>query len=525
MSDNPVNPDIQAKVANVDIFADIDMNNQDDFDAMDAMDEEIFKATRDEQAEAPASALDDENSLVFKANAIRQAAALEPMLLGKDANLLRYNAETKSFEPVSDDAKHMLAALGEAADISVSNPLSGSHMAHPMKYSLMDGLTGNRAKPQVRVASNLDSKENMKISFENTSNRLARLSSRTQPDAGTLAGETPAPEAGTPNPAGEKGKEEEGQGQGQGQGQGSDTAGQNLANAGANLIATALKVGEAALEASLKLAIVMGGVIAAAYGKIAKIVKDYSVSTEQEYGAGEKMTAVSANDDLYSDADNGIDPTSDPITPDATTNATAALGIAGIADRVRQFNNNQAAPVITEAESIRNTYKASMVDGLSQVESALKLNEIGQIPLVSSSDLENRLKTVSPDEKTRAEKGLSTILTASEKYQKDSRNFLMGNGESRPLDKLDSTEATKQIFEFDKLAADPGAGLEDHQKKLLSNMMNGNVSLGESISSMFSSLRDSFQSALGRISSFGSSHGGAQTVQAQEHTQTEARLG
>jgi hypothetical protein len=238
------------------------------------------------------------------------------------------------------------------------------------------------------------------------------------------------------------------------------------------------------------------------------------------------MTAVSANDDLYSDADNGIDPTSDPITPDATTNATAALGIAGIADRVRQFNNNQAAPVITEAESIRNTYKASMVDGLSQVESALKLNEIGQIPLVSSSDLENRLKTVSPDEKTRAEKGLSTILTASEKYQKDSRNFLMGNGESRPLDKLDSTEATKQIFEFDKLAADPGAGLEDHQKKLLSNMMNGNVSLGESISSMFSSLRDSFQSALGRISSFGSSHGGAQTVQAQEHTQTEAqRLG
>jgi hypothetical protein len=524
MSDNPVNPDIQAKAANVDIFADIDMNNQDDFDAMDAMDEEIFRATRDEQAEAPASSLDDENSLVFKANAIRQAAALEPMLLGKDANLLRYNAETKSFEPVSEDAKHMLAALGEGADISVSNPLSGSHMAHPMKYSLADGLTGNRAKPQVRVASNLDSKDNMKISVENTSNRLARLSSRTQPDAGTLAGETPAPEAGAPNLVGEE--RTQGQEQGQGQGQGPNTAGQNLVNAGANLVATAAKISQAALEASLKLAVVMGGVIAAAYGKVAKFREDYSASPGQEYAAGEIRTAVSANDDLYNDVDNGIDPTSDPITPDATTNATAALGMAGIADRVRQFSNNQAAPVINEAESIRTTYKASMVDGLSQVESALKLNEIGQIPLVSSSDLENRLKTASPDEKARAEKGLSTILTASEKYQKDSRNFLMGNGESRPLDKLDSTEATKQISEFDKLAADPGADLEDHQKKLLSNMMNGNVSLGESISSMFSSLRDSFQSALGRIASFGSSHGGAQTVQAQEHTQTEAqRLG
>ncbi|EAZ98172.1 hypothetical protein [Marinobacter sp. ELB17] len=545
MSENSEDQTLQSDAIG-DIFADFALADEDN---PEVFKNDIPEAVINEAGEVPAPEPEQgptqeaRSRIHALADKMRQSQMLEPMLIGKDANLLQYNSDTGAFEPKNEEARHMLAALGEAADIGVVNPLSGSRMTKPVKFSLTDGLVPNSANKPVKVATNLDSKESMQINFETTGKRLERLSAdRSKSDAVAKA----AAAAATPIPGDPSSTPGEGEDKDKPKTKTDDetkppepnlppTNGQLLATAAAGLATTVIT----AADKTIKFAI---SAISMTYSKCA----EWLDSNPQGGSEGPStqpgiIGGPSANDDLYAHdgqdesaahvPNHANDPsaTGDPITPTAETNATAAIGASGIAERVRQFNDKQAAPVIAEANSIRETYKQSISDGLSQVESALRLNEIGQIPLVSRDDFENRLKTASPDDKSRAEQGVNAMMAASEKYQKDTNNFVMGNGEGRSIDKLDNGEASRQIDAFDKLAANPGQDMEDHQKSLLDKISMGGKPLGESISDMFGALRNMCQSAFSRIASLGSSQRNAESVQgpstASQSSPAEQRMG
>ena len=523
MSENSEDQTLQPDAIG-DIFADFALADEDN---PEVFTDDIPEAVINEAGEAPTPepgqgpTQEARSRIHALADKIRQSQMLEPMLIGKDANLLQYNSDTGAFEPKNEEARHMLAALGEAADIGVVNPLSGSRMTKPMKFSLADGLVPNSANKPVKVATNLDSKESMQINFETTGNRLVRLSAdRTKTDAASKArsessttAEPPTPGPALDDPLAKLGDDKDKP----------DpdpktpepilppTNGQLLGAAAAGLATTLIT----ATNSTLKFA---ASAISWAYDKCSD-----ALFSHPEWSSDDSLVSAgvaggpSANDDLYTDDNQDISALSfpnpvndsstigDPITPTAETNATAAIGASGIAERVKQFNEKQAAPVIAEAENIRETYKKSMSEGLNQVESALRLNEIGQIPLVSRDDFQNRMETALPEDKARAENGLAGMVAALEKYQKDTNSFVMGDGEGRPLDKLDSEEATRQINAFDQLAADPRHDMEDHQKSLMDKLSIGGKPIGESLSDMFGALRNMCQSALSRIASFGSS--------------------
>lgn len=507
-----------------------------------------------------AEALEDaqhKNSLLAKAAELRAQAAMEPMLLGKDADLLTYNAQTQQFEPVNDEAKRMLLALGEAADIHTANPLSGSNMTTPLRYHAEKGVIRNAAASPVKVASNLDSKNRMQVSYENKNSRFDRavdaLAERTRdqesgekthhkavgstensdedasasqsPEANEGEGETASNERGTDPLAPSASEAQPGGG-----------PHSPLAAAAASLAAGTLTLTARVIEVSEKLLAEGAAVTASIYNRVkAHIVSNVQGLTTQEGSRADLGDA--ANDALSPWTEsaesraalrpaNDADLAGDPITPDAETNATATAGLSGISDKIRQFQSTNEAPTLEEAGRIRSEYTGSIKDGLNQVESALKLNEVGQIPIVSQQDFENRLKTATPEERERAEAGINTILAASQRYQSDTQSFLMGNGSSRPVDKLSPETAEAQVRAFDALAASPDKDLDDHQKKLLDQISLSGAPLGERIGSLFESFRNMMQSVSARLTALGAAQSTAgavaQQVNAGNHEQVDA---
>ncbi|WP_273208915.1 hypothetical protein [Marinobacter subterrani] len=475
----------------------------------------------------------DGGDVFAKAKELRKSKSLEPILLGADADLLQYNPETGEFEPINEEAAHMLAALGESADIAMVNPLSGSRMAQPVHYSREHGFQPDKTRSPVKVATNNDTERNFSMRhYANLEDRLKRVAEQ-RPER-----QQPHPIANIPSEdrdsdpqeqerAGELGGEEDRRNNNQRDPRAGDqrTTSAMLAQASGALLANTLNLSASVIDISRRslegLAKMTSTALNTAKGlfskkdPLARITSIPAANQEDNLMWGLSSDYLDpnvqpANDELLA---------TDPITPDIATNSSGALGAAAIAEKMQEFQKKQEAPAIAKAEAIRDEYKTSLSDGIHQVESALKLNEVGQIPLVSSDDFENRMKTASPDDRERAQKAMDDIVQASERYQREAQKFVLGDGESRPLDKLSGEESMKQLDAFDNLASNPGKELEEHQKKILDHLTIGGQPLTENLGSMFTAFRNMLQGAASRLGILSSANAQAQQVAGERNAE------
>lgn len=80
------------------------------------------------------------------AAALRNRVMLDPVITGKDADLVHYNKTTKRFEPAGPDAAAILEKLGSNADVYASRV--GERLAKPLMYDAgSQGMALNPDKP------------------------------------------------------------------------------------------------------------------------------------------------------------------------------------------------------------------------------------------------------------------------------------------------------------------------------------------------------------------------------------------
>ncbi|KXS54600.1 MAG: Uncharacterized protein AWU57_1023 [Marinobacter sp. T13-3] len=219
---------------------------------------------------------------------------------------------------------------------------------------------------------------------------------------------------------------------------------------------------------------------------------------------------ASANDEAF-DAPvmDGASTSEDPITPTAITNATQEAGLNNLAEKIKAFQANHEEPVLAANRDARAAFTGTVSDNLKDVEKALKLNEVGQIPLTSRDDFTNRLKTASAEDQEKVQKAVSNIMQATQDYQKSARSFIQGDGKSAGVDMLSTETAKAEVQAFDEKAADPVKDLNEDQKKLFGMITIEGESLGEQLGNMMTGLRDMMANALGRLNILGASQDAA----------------
>ena len=86
------------------------------------------------------------------ANKLRERVMLDPVITGKDADLVRWNPDSQRIEPVNREAAAMLSKMGDNADIYCYKP--GELLEKPLKFDPESfSLKPNAAKPAKPIQS------------------------------------------------------------------------------------------------------------------------------------------------------------------------------------------------------------------------------------------------------------------------------------------------------------------------------------------------------------------------------------
>lgn len=111
------------------------------------------------------------------AAALRNRVKLDPIITGKDADLVHYNKISKRFEPTGPDAANLLEKLGDNADIyatrvgeKIAKPLMYDPASRGMKTNTAKSVRALQSPKQIQDASPLD-----KIIIPSAEDRLKRI--------------------------------------------------------------------------------------------------------------------------------------------------------------------------------------------------------------------------------------------------------------------------------------------------------------------------------------------------------------
>lgn len=282
-------------------------------------------------------------------------------------------------------------------------------------------------------------------------------------------------------------------------------AGTAAIDGASKVVGTTLELADDALSAMSKLITDLYDKMS--YGAIA--FKNQAIAKVFERGEPKKEDWQPANEAIFDPEDklNASQESSpgDPVTPTALTNATKDVGLGNISEKIKAFQETRTANIEATNTNTKDAFTGSIKDSLKTVESTLKLNEVGQIPLQSRSDFESRVKSSSPADQERIKSALQNIVTSGEQYQKDTRKFIQGDGGSASVDSLPTDTAAKEVNSLDQKAADPTADLDDHEKKLFSMLSMDGETMGEKLGNMMSGLRDMMSGIASRLNVLGAS--------------------
>ena len=434
-------------------------------------------ATTDEEQEKPESAEQHKvknhseppmNDSVFnpahtpqtlmKAAKIREASAAEPALVGQDAHLLRFNPDSKQYQPKDEEAEATLAMMGGDADIYMAG--GGSHVAQPVMWDQESGhLAKNPDGKPVHLAHTAEHRQSITMLRQETTGQKMTRAMRQRQAQADLNGQSPdaKPEADA-KPSTDPVEQQE-----------KDTVDPRPMTAGAAVMMGLGKAISKLAEAFVKL---MEWIAEKAGSAVQAVTPKLQVGIDKIktlYGDRKNQkTKPETEGCLGEKGQGGIDKylqkfRTNPLTPDAVANASKDMDVSSLSHRINERNQQAFEQVTQNAEGIVSDYKQKIRSSLQDVETGMHLKEVGQIPLVSPSDFENRARSSNPGDRKRITGGLQSLVSSTRAYR-DNVNGLLNSDQTEGLQPSDRKQVLSRLLDQ---GAHPDSGLESHQQKIM----------------------------------------------------------